>query len=165
MLSSRTYNNVAKVIIGAQALQLFFSNSHFIGFNSFLQAQCILISCHCIYDSFSFRNALVMSKEEVILQSAAHSDSSTGRSSSGVGLVITGLLGGAVIGLYAATAPFVAPALRKVCLPFVPATTEQVQNVFKVLRARTGNLVDIGSGDGRIVSALSPPVDKEWNCN
>ncbi|XP_062285254.1 ATP synthase subunit C lysine N-methyltransferase [Scomber scombrus] len=96
-----------------------------------------------------------MSKEEVILQSAAHSDSSTGRSSSGVGLVITGLLGGAVVGLYAATAPFVAPALRKVCLPFVPATTEQVQNVFKVLRARTGTLADIGSGDGRIVIAAA----------
>ncbi|XP_053186623.1 ATP synthase subunit C lysine N-methyltransferase-like [Scomber japonicus] len=53
----------------------------------------------------------------------------------------------------AATAPFVAPALRKVCLPFVPATTEQVQNVFQ--RARTGNVVDIGSGDGRIVIAAA----------
>jgi len=101
------------------------------------------------------RNARVMSKEEFIVQSAAQSDSGGGSSSSGLGLVVTGLLGGAVVALYAAAAPFVAPALRKVCLPFVPATTEQVHNVFKVLGARKGTLVDIGSGDGRIVIAAA----------
>uniref|UniRef100_A0A8C7HPD2 ATP synthase subunit C lysine N-methyltransferase n=1 Tax=Oncorhynchus kisutch TaxID=8019 RepID=A0A8C7HPD2_ONCKI len=51
--------------------------------------------------------------------------------------------------------PFVAPALRKVCLPYVPATTAQVENVLKVLQARSGSLVDIGSGDGRIVIAAA----------
>lgn len=68
------------------------------------------------------------------------------------GLIATGVVGGSLVALYAVAAPFVAPALRKVCLPFVPATPAQVQNVLQVLRARSGTLVDIGSGDGRIVS-------------
>uniref|UniRef100_A0A3P9IN54 FATP synthase c subunit lysine N-methyltransferase n=1 Tax=Oryzias latipes TaxID=8090 RepID=A0A3P9IN54_ORYLA len=72
-----------------------------------------------------------------------------------VGLVITGAIGGSLVALYAVAAPFVAPALRKVCLPFVPATTAQVQNVLQVLRRRSGTLVDIGSGDGRIVIAAA----------
>lgn len=54
--------------------------------------------------------------------------------------------------LYAVVTPFVTPALRKVCLPFVPATSTQIQNVLKMLENRSGSLVDIGSGDGRIVS-------------
>uniref|UniRef100_A0A7N8WZJ9 FATP synthase c subunit lysine N-methyltransferase n=1 Tax=Mastacembelus armatus TaxID=205130 RepID=A0A7N8WZJ9_9TELE len=72
-----------------------------------------------------------------------------------LGLLVTGVVGGSLVALYAAAAPFVAPALRKVCLPFVPATSAQVENVLKVLRARSGTLVDIGSGDGRIVIAAA----------
>jgi len=48
--------------------------------------------------------------------------------------------------------PFVSPALRRVCLPYVPATDSQVRNVFSALTGRSGKLVDLGSGDGRIVS-------------
>ncbi|KAM4552438.1 ATP synthase subunit C lysine N-methyltransferase [Odontesthes bonariensis] len=76
-------------------------------------------------------------------------------SRSRLGLVVTGVVGGSLVALYAVATPFVAPALRKVCLPFVPATTAQVENVLKVLRARSGTLVDIGSGDGRIVIAAA----------
>uniref|UniRef100_A0A1A8IEC1 ATP synthase subunit C lysine N-methyltransferase n=1 Tax=Nothobranchius kuhntae TaxID=321403 RepID=A0A1A8IEC1_NOTKU len=72
-----------------------------------------------------------------------------------LGLIVTGVVGGSLVALYAVATPFVAPALRKVCLPFVPATTAQVENVLKVLRARSGTLVDIGSGDGRIVIAAA----------
>ncbi|KAG7241335.1 hypothetical protein CRUP_038268, partial [Coryphaenoides rupestris] len=43
-----------------------------------------------------------------------------------VGLVATGVLCGSLVALYAAAAPFVLPALRRVCLPFVPATPAQV---------------------------------------
>lgn len=45
------------------------------------------------------------------------------------------------------------PALRKYCLPYVPATSVQVENVLNLLRRanRGGALLDIGSGDGRIV--------------
>ncbi|XP_035527344.1 ATP synthase subunit C lysine N-methyltransferase [Morone saxatilis] len=77
------------------------------------------------------------------------------KSRSRLGVVVTGVLGGSLVALYAVAAPFVTPALRKVCLPFVPATTAQVDNVLRVLRARSGTLVDIGSGDGRIVIAAA----------
>ncbi|KAI1889055.1 hypothetical protein AGOR_G00175120 [Albula goreensis] len=71
------------------------------------------------------------------------------------GLIATGIVGGSLVALYAVATPFVAPALRKVCLPFVPATPAQIENVLKVLHRRTGTLVDIGSGDGRIVIAAA----------
>lgn len=66
------------------------------------------------------------------------------------------VLGGVAIGLSIICAPFVAPALRKYCLPYVPATTQQVENIMSVLgKPVVGNvsprLLDIGSGDGRIV--------------
>ncbi|XP_007903516.2 ATP synthase subunit C lysine N-methyltransferase [Callorhinchus milii] len=67
------------------------------------------------------------------------------------GLVLAGAAGGAALALYVAAAPFVAPALRRVCLPFVPASPAQVDNVLRLLAGRRGALVDIGSGDGRIV--------------
>ncbi|XP_010892359.1 ATP synthase subunit C lysine N-methyltransferase isoform X2 [Esox lucius] len=72
-----------------------------------------------------------------------------------LGLIATGIVGGSLVALYAVAGPFVAPALRKVCLPYVPATSAQVENVLKVLQARSGSLVDIGSGDGRIVIAAA----------
>lgn len=68
------------------------------------------------------------------------------------GLLATAGVGGTLVALYAVVTPFVIPALRKVCLPFVPATSAQIQNVLKMLENRSGSLVDIGSGDGRIVS-------------
>lgn len=68
------------------------------------------------------------------------------------GFLITGIVGGTLVAVYAVATPFIIPALRKICVPFVPATTKQIENVVKVLRSRRGPLVDIGSGDGRIVS-------------
>ncbi|XP_068605218.1 ATP synthase subunit C lysine N-methyltransferase-like [Brachionichthys hirsutus] len=72
-----------------------------------------------------------------------------------LGVIATGALGASLVALYAAAVPFVTPALRNVCLPFVPATSAQVGNVLAVLRGRSGSLVDIGSGDGRIVIAAA----------
>ncbi|XP_076824781.1 ATP synthase subunit C lysine N-methyltransferase-like [Clavelina lepadiformis] len=71
-----------------------------------------------------------------------------------LGLAAFGLVAGCTVGLCVVTAPFLSPALRKICLPYVPATDAQVKNVIKALHhppklGRT--LVDIGSGDGRIV--------------
>ncbi|XP_013370444.1 PREDICTED: protein FAM173B isoform X2 [Chinchilla lanigera] len=74
---------------------------------------------------------------------------------SGWGLVLTGVAGGALVAVYAVATPFLTPALRKVCLPFVPATAKQIENVVKMLRLRRGSLVDIGSGDGRVVIAAA----------
>ncbi|XP_071498692.1 ATP synthase subunit C lysine N-methyltransferase-like [Diadema antillarum] len=84
----------------------------------------------------------------------------------GKGAIILGVTGAVVGGLYAVATPFVLPAFRRVCLPYVPATTDQVANVFSILRRTAvyqqthstvdgtsgkGLLVDLGSGDGRIV--------------
>ncbi|KAM8838861.1 ATP synthase subunit C lysine N-methyltransferase [Synchiropus picturatus] len=77
------------------------------------------------------------------------------KSRSKLGLVVTGVIGGSLVALYAVSGPFVAPALRRICLPFVPATPTQVENVLHALRHRRGTLVDIGSGDGRIVIAAA----------
>lgn len=45
----------------------------------------------------------------------------------------------------------------QVVLPYVPASTQQVENVMKALsKSSTGGkkLIDLGSGDGRIVKLL-----------
>uniref|UniRef100_A0A9L0IY25 ATP synthase c subunit lysine N-methyltransferase n=1 Tax=Equus asinus TaxID=9793 RepID=A0A9L0IY25_EQUAS len=67
------------------------------------------------------------------------------------GFLFTGIVGGTLVAVYAVATPFITPALRRICLPFVPATTKQIENVVKMLRGRRGSVVDVGSGDGRII--------------
>lgn len=65
------------------------------------------------------------------------------------------IAGGAAVGLSIICYPFVSPAFRKYCLPFVPATNNQLKNVFTLVRANSNErLLDIGSGDGRIVIGM-----------
>ncbi|KAH8341135.1 hypothetical protein KR074_000321 [Drosophila pseudoananassae] len=72
------------------------------------------------------------------------------------GKVLIAATGGVGLGLSIVCASFVAPAFRRICLPYVPATTEQIQNVLSFLpRNAGGKLLDIGSGDGRIVVAAA----------
>lgn len=71
------------------------------------------------------------------------------------GMLVAGVSGALTVGACAMAVPFLAPAFRRVCLPFVPATTIQVNNVMRALRGRSGSLLDIGSGDGRIVIEAS----------
>lgn len=71
---------------------------------------------------------------------------------SSTGKVLIYVTGGIAVGVSIICIPFtVLPALRKVCLPFVPATTDQLLGVSKALAGRSGKLLDVGSGDGRIV--------------
>ena len=70
------------------------------------------------------------------------------------GKIILGIAGGSFVLVTAVTTPFLMPALRRVCLPFVPATTNQVNNVMKFLEGSKGKLIDLGSGDGRIVRRI-----------
>ncbi|OAD59212.1 hypothetical protein WN48_09478 [Eufriesea mexicana] len=58
------------------------------------------------------------------------------------------ILGGIATAISVICIPFVSPAFRKICLPYVPATTQQVQNVLQALEGRAGSLIDLGSGDG-----------------
>ena len=61
------------------------------------------------------------------------------------------IITGTGFGLLAVTIPFVLPALRKYCLPYVPATPVQIRTVLSQLKGRSGKVVDLGSGDGRVV--------------
>lgn len=86
--------------------------------------------------------------------------------SSRFGFYATIVVATAAIGFSVLTIPFVLPAMRKHALPYIPATTKQVENVFRAIDqySRLNNLnyanpsatnvvklVDLGSGDGRIV--------------
>ena len=74
-----------------------------------------------------------------------------------LGITIAGIIGAGALGLTAISVPFVAPAFRSCCLPYVPGTKEQIQNVLRLLQDCPApndalKIVDLGSGDGRIVS-------------
>ncbi|XP_068152443.1 ATP synthase subunit C lysine N-methyltransferase [Drosophila tropicalis] len=73
------------------------------------------------------------------------------------GKILIAATGGVALGLSVVCASFVAPAFRRICLPYVPATEEQIKNVLSFLpkNANSGKLLDIGSGDGRIVVAAA----------
>lgn len=76
------------------------------------------------------------------------------KSRSKIALLGLSVTGGLAVGLTVITASFVSPALRRICLPYVPATPKQVSNVLKLCKKNVnggGSLVDLGSGDGRIV--------------
>ncbi|XP_059050284.1 ATP synthase subunit C lysine N-methyltransferase [Achroia grisella] len=68
-----------------------------------------------------------------------------------IGKTLIYITGGLGVGVSIICISFVSPALRKFCLPYVPATTEQLTGVTKALTGRCGKLLDVGSGDGRIV--------------
>ena len=79
--------------------------------------------------------------------------------SSRLGKIILGVTGAAAVGIVLVTTPFVTPALRKICLPYVPATERQVANIVRMAQIAKGQgstLVDLGSGDGRVVCVLPP---------
>ncbi|XP_033733161.1 LOW QUALITY PROTEIN: ATP synthase subunit C lysine N-methyltransferase-like [Pecten maximus] len=86
---------------------------------------------------------------ESVLESSDSDKSSSGLTRKGG--VLLGVFGGLFVGIYTLTGPFLAPAVRKICLPFLPASSAQMKNVFKALGSKKGSLLDIGSGDGRIV--------------
>lgn len=56
--------------------------------------------------------------------------------------------------IYGVATPFVLPGFRKICLPYVPATQQQITNILTCLRGRSGSIVDLGSGDGRIIISV-----------
>lgn len=47
-------------------------------------------------------------------------------------------------------------------VPYLPSSKAQTMNIMKLLEGRAGRLVDLGSGDGRVVSGLSPPAPPEY---
>lgn len=80
--------------------------------------------------------------------------------SSSLGTWIAGGIGLIGVGIISIAIPFLRPGLRKICLPYLPATDTQVENVLTVLKPFKGSpsrrkLIDLGSGDGRIVFAAA----------
>ncbi|XP_030890151.1 adenine nucleotide translocase lysine N-methyltransferase isoform X2 [Mirounga angustirostris] len=79
---------------------------------------------------------------------------------------------GSGLAAYAVWALLLQPGFRRVPLrlqvPYVGASERQVDHVLSLLRGRPGKMVDLGSGDGRIVLAahrcgLRPAVGYELN--
>lgn len=72
-----------------------------------------------------------------------------------LGKVLIGTSAAVAIGISVVCFPFVSPALRRFTLPFIPATDSQLRNIMKVLPkealGKQIKVLDIGSGDGRIV--------------
>jgi len=99
----------------------------------------------------------LMTSEECLFCEGGAGEAAPPPPRSRAGLVLAGLTGGAALALTVVTAPFVVPAFRKVCLPYVPATSAQVANVLRSLpKGRAGGaLIDLGSGDGRLVIAAA----------
>ena len=116
----------------------------------------VLCICPCLVaESHSSEN---MPKSDISPQSQLgfelKNDEKKPRKSSKFGKVILGITGATAVGLVLVTTPFVTPALRKICLPYVPATDRQIANVMRMAKAYKGQgstLLDLGSGDGRVV--------------
>ncbi|KAH9519896.1 hypothetical protein Btru_071163 [Bulinus truncatus] len=66
------------------------------------------------------------------------------------GIIMLGTSAAVFAGISSVLIPFVFPGLRRIALPYIPASSQQVTNVIKALKGRAGTLIDIGSGDGRI---------------
>ncbi|XP_041133957.1 adenine nucleotide translocase lysine N-methyltransferase isoform X2 [Polyodon spathula] len=79
---------------------------------------------------------------------------------------------GTGLAVYTVWAGIIMPGFRRVPLklqvPYVPASHAQVRSVMTLLQGRSGNIADLGSGDGRIVleayrQGFQPVVGYELN--
>ncbi|XP_037765991.1 adenine nucleotide translocase lysine N-methyltransferase isoform X4 [Chelonia mydas] len=93
-----------------------------------------------------------------------------GKTVGGWGLVQ--LAAGTGFAAYVMWAGILMPGFRRVPLklqvPYVPSSAKQVENVMSLLKGRSGKMVDLGSGDGRIVleaykRGFRPAVGYELN--
>ena len=70
--------------------------------------------------------------------------------------------GAALLALVAIPAPFLLPALRKHCLPYVAANAQQLELLEKACRRRgVRRIVDLGSGDGVVCVELAKRLGVE----
>ncbi|TNM89718.1 hypothetical protein fugu_003952 [Takifugu bimaculatus] len=72
---------------------------------------------------------------------------------------VSACLGALFTAVYGVWSTFALPGLgtipRKLKVPYLPSSRVQTLNIMKLLEGRTGRLVDLGSGDGRVVFAAS----------
>ncbi|XP_022787322.1 protein FAM173B-like isoform X2 [Stylophora pistillata] len=119
-----------------------------------------MLICPCIVErshkSSENNQATDMSPENQ-LGFDSQEDARNSKSKSKIGKVFLGITGTATVGIVLVTTPFVTPALRKICLPYVPATERQIANILRMgaSKHKGSTLVDLGSGDGRVVIAAA----------
>lgn len=97
---------------------------------------------------------IVLTKTESMENFAEISSTKKPKQMSYVGKILIGTSAAVAVGISIVCFPFVSPALRRFTLPFIPATDSQLKNILKVLPKSPGKndrVLDIGSGDGRIV--------------
>ncbi|MCP9258501.1 hypothetical protein DINM_001536 [Dirofilaria immitis] len=79
------------------------------------------------------------------------------------GMIAAGMMTTSAVAVTALCVPFITPALRKICIPYVPATPQQLQNVATALSicpTKVSPLVDLGSGDGRVIKLFDLLVNE-----
>ena len=73
--------------------------------------------------------------------------------------VMVGAFAGATIVSFSMMSSFVAPAFRRYCIPYVPATPSQMDNILLAMKQsglpKTAKIIDLGSGDGRVVLSIA----------
>lgn len=89
------------------------------------------------------------------MENFANTEADPKKPTSYLGKILIGTSAAVAVGISVVCFPFVSPALRRFTLPFIPATDSQLRNIMKVLpkdaRGKQIKVLDIGSGDGRIV--------------
>jgi len=65
-----------------------------------------------------------------------------------LGIAVVLAFGGAGVGLLVVALPFVLPALRRYCLPYVPATPVQIERVLSSWRVERGRLLTLAAEMG-----------------
>lgn len=92
--------------------------------------------------------------ETIITDAKSNCREGKKRNTSNAGLKVALALGTCGLTIVAITFPFVMPAFRKYCLPYLPATTQQLTNLssaFNRHAIKDKPFLDIGSGKGDIV--------------
>lgn len=89
------------------------------------------------------------------------------KSISPMGKILIGVSGIVGIGISVVCFPFISPAFRRFTLPFIPCTDNQLKNILSVLPKNPtigrNKLLDIGSGDGRIVIEAAKVINYSFN--
>ena len=113
-----------------------------------------LFICPCLNRIFLCSSEELTPKAMLVLLELQE-DNKISKKSCKFGKVVVGITGATALGIVLVNVPFVTQALRKICLPYVPATERQVANITKPAKTskRQGStMVDLGSGNGRVAS-------------
>lgn len=104
----------------------------------------------CVYTMSERREAVV----------GAHKDGNEEEKTKAYGgLVTLGIVGAVAVAINVISVPFLTPAFRRLGVPYIPATHRQIVCILRHLktdkRRPWPSMVDLGSGDGRVVIAAA----------